>query len=146
VYVQIIHLLHQNIIYMILITQYILTRIILISWNVLVSLFNLITFYRGKAVQMPKFIENAVEASYLDLYLEHDITGTLTTKLYDKRDDFNFPLVNYPFLDRNIPSSAYGVYMSQLSRYSRTCNSCQDFSTSICSVNKAASQLRFNIN
>jgi len=67
-------------------------------------------------------------ASYLDLYLEHEIIGTLTTKLYDKRDDFNFPIVNYPFLDSNIPSfSAYGVYMSQLIRYSRTCNSYQDF-------------------
>jgi len=31
-------------------------------------------------------------ASYLDLYLEDDIHGTLTTKLYDKRDDFNFPI------------------------------------------------------
>jgi len=52
-------------------------------------------------------------ASYLDLYLEHDIDGTFTTKLYDKRDDFNFPIVNYPFLDSNVPSSpAYGVYMS----------------------------------
>jgi len=62
--------------------------------------------------------------SYLDLYLEHDINGTLTTKLYDKRDDFDFPIVNYPFLDSNIPlSPAYGVYMSQLIRYSRTCNS-----------------------
>jgi len=49
--------------------------------------------------------------------------GTLTTKLYDKRDDFRFPTVNYPFLDSNILSSAYGVYMSQLIRYSRTCNS-----------------------
>jgi len=44
-------------------------------------------------------------ASYLDLYLEHDTNGTLTTKLYDKRDDFNFPIVNYPFLDNNIPYS-----------------------------------------
>jgi len=62
-------------------------------------------------------------ASYLDLYLEHDINGTLTTKLYDKRDEFNSP-----FLDSNIPSSpAYGVYMSQLIRYSRTCNSYRDF-------------------
>jgi len=44
----------------------------------------------------------------------------LTTKLYDKRDDFNFPIVNYPILDSNIPSSpAYGVYMSQLIRYSK---------------------------
>jgi len=51
---------------------------------------------------------------YLDLYLEHDITGTLTTKLYDKRADFNFSIINYPFFDSNIPSSpAYGVYMSQ---------------------------------
>jgi len=33
-------------------------------------------------------------ASYLNLYLEHDINGTLTTKLYDKRDDFNFPIGN----------------------------------------------------
>jgi len=66
-------------------------------------------------------------ASYLDLYLEHDINGTLTTKLYNKCDDFNFPIVNYPFIDSNIPSSpAYDVYMSQLIRYSWTCNSYRD--------------------
>jgi len=60
----------------------------------------------------------------------------LDNKLYDKRDDFNFPIVNYPFLDSNSPSSpAYGVYMSQLIRYSRTSNSYQDFSTPICPVN-----------
>jgi len=54
-------------------------------------------------------------ASYLDFYLEHDINGTLTTKLYDKRDDFNFLIINYPFLESNIPSSpAFGVYKSQL--------------------------------
>jgi len=67
-------------------------------------------------------------ASYLNLYLEDDIKGTLTTKLYDKRHGFNFPIGNYPFLDSNILSSpAYGGYMSQLIRYSRTCNSYQDF-------------------
>jgi len=56
-------------------------------------------------------------ASDLDLYLEHDIKGILTNKLYDKRDDFNFPIVNYPFFDSNIPSCpAYGVYMSQFIR------------------------------
>jgi len=63
-------------------------------------------------------------AFYLDIYLEHDINGTLTIKLYDKRDDFNFSIVNYPFLNSNIPSSpAYGDYMSQMIRYSRICNS-----------------------
>ena len=39
-------------------------------------------------------------ASYLDLHLEIDSEGRLTTKLYDKRDDFNFPTVL--FLDIRI--------------------------------------------
>ena len=34
-------------------------------------------------------------ASYLDLHLKIDSEGRLRTKLYDKRDDFNFPFVNY---------------------------------------------------
>ena len=54
--------------------------------------------------------------------------GKLTTRLYDKRDDFNFPIVNFPFLSSNIPSApAYGVYASQLIRYARTCSNYQDF-------------------
>ena len=69
-------------------------------------------------------------ASYLDLYLQIDQNGHLSTKLYDKRDDFNFPIVNFPFLSSNIPASpAYGVYMSQLIRYSRACTSYVDFKT-----------------
>jgi len=49
------------------------------------------------------------------------------TNCDDKRDDFIFFIVNYPFLDSNIPSSpAYVVFMSQLIRYSRTCNSYRD--------------------
>ena len=67
-------------------------------------------------------------ASYLDLFLEIDNTRHLKTKLYDKRDDFNFPIVNFPFLSSNIPASpAYGVYISQLIRYSRACDSYNDF-------------------
>ena len=42
----------------------------------------------------------------------------LPTELYDKRDDFDFHIVNFPFLSSNIPSSSsYGVYISQLVRY-----------------------------
>ena len=37
-------------------------------------------------------------ASYLDLHLEIDSERRLRTKLYDKRDDFNFPIVNFPFI------------------------------------------------
>ena len=54
-------------------------------------------------------------ASYLDLHLEIDSEGRLRTKPYDKRDDFNFPIVNIPFICSNIPAAlAYGVYISQL--------------------------------
>ena len=67
-------------------------------------------------------------ASYLDLHLEIDSEGRLRTKLYDKRDDFNFPIINFPFTCSNIPAAtAYGVHVSQLMRYSRACGSCQDF-------------------
>ena len=67
-------------------------------------------------------------ASYLDLHLEIDNEGRLRTKFYDKRDDFNFLIVNFPFICSNIPASpAYGVYISQLIRYSRACGSYQDF-------------------
>ena len=54
--------------------------------------------------------------------------GKLSTRLYDKRDDFNFPIVNFLFLSSNIPSGpAYGVYVSQLTRYARACSKYQDF-------------------
>jgi hypothetical protein len=50
------------------------------------------------------------------------------TKLYDKRDDFNIPIVNFPFICSSIPTApAYGVYISQLIRYFRACGSYQDF-------------------
>ena len=35
-------------------------------------------------------------ASYIDIHLEMDSEGRLRTKLFDKRDDFNFPVVNFP--------------------------------------------------
>jgi hypothetical protein len=64
-------------------------------------------------------------ASYLDLHLEIDSEGT---KLYDKWDDFNFPIVTFPFICSNIPATpAYGVYISQMIRYSRACDAYQNF-------------------
>ena len=63
-------------------------------------------------------------ASYLDQQLEFDREGRLRTKLYDKSDDFNFPIVNFPFICSKITAaSAYGVHISQLIRYSRACGS-----------------------
>jgi hypothetical protein len=61
-------------------------------------------------------------ALYLDLHLEIDSKWRLRMKLYDKRDDFNFPIVKFPFICSNIPAApAYGVNISQLIRYSSAC-------------------------
>jgi hypothetical protein len=66
--------------------------------------------------------------SYLDLCIEIQNDGNLCTKLYDKRDDFNFPIVNFPFMSSNIPSApAYGVYISQLLRYFRASTKYSNF-------------------
>ena len=73
--------------------------------------------------------ESDKSASYLDILLNIDSNGRLTTSLYDKRDDFDFAIVNFPFLCSNIPlSPAYGVYISQLIRYARACFAYEDFS------------------
>jgi hypothetical protein len=54
--------------------------------------------------------------------------GRLKTKLYDKCDNFTFPIVDFPFIISNIPASPpYGVYISQLIRYSRACDQYSDF-------------------
>ena len=54
--------------------------------------------------------------------------GQLHTSLYDKRDDLNFHITNFPFLSSNIPSSpAYGVFISQLIRYARASSSYKCF-------------------
>ena len=61
-------------------------------------------------------------ASYLNLHLEIDNGGRLKTKLYDKRDDFTFATVIFPFIGNNIPASpAYGIDISQLVHFSRAC-------------------------
>ena len=49
---------------------------------------------------------------------------------YDKRDDFDFDIVNFPFLDGDVPRRpSYGVYISQLIRFARVCSYVDDFNT-----------------
>jgi hypothetical protein len=56
-------------------------------------------------------------ASYLDLHLEIDSEGRFRATLSDKKDDFNFLVVNFPFICSSIPvAPTYGVYISQLIR------------------------------
>jgi hypothetical protein len=50
------------------------------------------------------------------------------TKIYDKRDDFNIKIINFPNMCSNIPvSPAYGVYISQLIRCARASSNYSDF-------------------
>ena len=63
-----------------------------------------------------------MSALFLDLHIEID-----RTKLYDKRDNFTFSIVNFPFICIDILAAPpYGVYISQLIQYSRACGSYQD--------------------
>jgi hypothetical protein len=40
-----------------------------------------------------------------------DDSGQLSTKIYDKRDDFNFKIINFPNMCSNIPGSPlFGVF------------------------------------
>ena len=59
------------------------------------------------------------ESAFLDLNLSiHN--DTVSTKIYDKRDDFHFDIDNFPFLDDAVHRRpSYGVYISQLIRFTR---------------------------
>ena len=53
--------------------------------------------------------------------------GTVSSKMYDKWDNFNFEIVNFPFLDGDAPRSpSYGEYISQLIRFARVCSNVDD--------------------
>ena len=65
-------------------------------------------------LQLNKANTSDTEAAFLDLHLSisNDI---VSTKIYDKRDDFDFEIVTFPFLDGDVPrSTSYGVYISSL--------------------------------
>ena len=63
----------------------------------------------------------------MHLSISNDI---VSTKIYDKCDDFDFEIVNFPFLDGDVPrSTSYGVYISQLIRFARASSYVADFNT-----------------
>ena len=71
-------------------------------------------------------------SSYFDHHILIDNRGRLKTKLYDKRDDFTFPTVIFPFTGNNIPASpAYGIDISQLVHFSRACARYSNFWTKL---------------
>ena len=73
------------------------------------------------------------KANTSDTLLNLDLSiskGFVSSKIYDKRDFFNFGIINFPFLDGDVPRRpSYGVYFSQLIRFVRVCSHVDDFNT-----------------
>ena len=89
------------------------------------AILNIYNVYFGKMIsqiysselQPNKAYTSDTEGAFFDLHLSifNDI---VSTKIYDKSDDFDFEIVNFPFLDGDVPhSTSYGVYISQLIRF-----------------------------
>ena len=78
-------------------------------------------------LQLNKANTSDTEAPFLDLHLSIS-NGFVSSKIYDKRDDFDFDIVDFPFLDGDVPrSTSYGVYISQLIRLASVCSHVVDF-------------------
>ena len=61
-------------------------------------------------LQLNKANISDTEAPFLDIHLSV-ANGFVSSKIYDKRDDFDFDIVNFPFLGGDVPHRAsYGVF------------------------------------
>ena len=80
-------------------------------------------------LQLNKANTSNTEATFLDLHLSSS-NDIVSTKFYDKHDDFDFEIVDFPFLDGDVPRSiSYGVYISQLIRFARALSHVADLNT-----------------
>ena len=78
-------------------------------------------------LQLNKANSSDTEAPFLDLNISIS-NGTVSTKIYDKRDDFDFDIVNFPFLDGDVRRrTSYFVYISQLICFPRASSNVSDF-------------------
>ena len=80
-------------------------------------------------LQLNKANTSDAEAPFLDLHLSIS-NGFVSSKIYDKRDAFDFDIVYFPFLDGDVPRRpSYGVDIFQLIRFVRICSHVDDFNT-----------------
>ena len=77
-------------------------------------------------LQLNRANSSDTEVPCLDLNLSITI-DIVSSKIYDKRDDFNLEIVNFSFIDGDVPRSpSFGVYISQLIRFARVCSNVND--------------------
>ena len=78
-------------------------------------------------LQLNKAITSDKETSFLDLNIKVVGSG-VHTSVYDKRDDFGFTIVNFPWFSGDVPRlPSYVIYISQLVRFARCCTSVSDY-------------------
>ena len=79
--------------------------------------------------QLNKANSSETDAPFLDLHLSI-LDGSISCIICDKRNDFDFEIVNFLYLDRDVSRRAsYGVYKSQLIRFARESSHVTDFNT-----------------
>ena len=90
---------------------------------------NMVSQIYPSELQLNKANTSDTKATFLYLHLSIS-NAIVSTKIYDKRDDFDFEIVNFPFLDDDVPrSTSYGVYISQPIRFARASSHVADFNT-----------------
>ena len=107
------------------------------AFNTTSSVLDINTIYFSSVVsrmypaelQLNKANTSDTEASFLDshLFISNDI---VSTNICDKNDDSDFEIVDFPFLDGDVPRfTFYVVYISQLNQFARSSSNVADFNT-----------------
>ena len=97
------------------------------SWGLKCSI-QILIYYTTRRLSCAFVVCTCVK-EVLDLHLSIS-NGFGSSKIYDKRDDSDFDIVNFPFLDGDVPRRpSYGVYISQRIRFARLCSHVYDFNT-----------------
>ena len=91
---------------------------------------DLVPLIYSPELEIKETTDTASSALILDLFLEFDIHGHLSTRIYEKRDDFNFLKLSISLTlvaIYQLHLYIYGIYIIYLIRHSRACSSYSDF-------------------
>ena len=78
-------------------------------------------------LQLNKSNVSDTRPHFLEMHLSIS-DGLVKMKIYEKRDDFDFYIVNFPFLNGDVPRlTSYGVYIPELIRFARVSSHVDDF-------------------
>ena len=92
---------------------------------------NMVSQIYPSELQLSKANTTDTKAAVLDFHLSIS-KDIVPTKIYDKSDDIDFEIVNFPFLDGDVPrSTSYGVFISKLIRFARASSYFIDFKLAI---------------